>query len=294
LILKNRTIFGFITALVVAGTAICPLMVEAREPEPGYVGSDTCEICHDTVMASLRKSPHWTAFLKEMPDEDARGCESCHGPGERHAEDPTEPIPVSFRDEPAADRVVRCIACHEGRNSIHFTRSIHYREGQACDDCHVSGHEEDRNPPRALLREEDPRLCFECHTDLEAVMTFPFRHRTSDGVLRCSDCHNVHRESVQRMSRWSREDSCIRCHSDNRGPFMFEHLASTVNGCSACHQPHGSTNPKLLVRADVRYLCLECHDDTTRYHDLSDPRFQNCTVCHTAIHGSHVDSKFLR
>lgn len=291
--LNKRSIFGFLAVLLLIGGLSYPLIVRAQEPEPGYAGSDTCEICHDTVMAALQKSPHWTGFLKGIPNETAKGCESCHGPGELHAEDPTEPI-FAFKDESVIERVVKCASCHEGRNGRDFHRSVHFREGQACDDCHVSGHEEDRNPARTLLKEKDPQLCFECHTDMEAVMTLPFRHRTSDGVLRCSDCHDVHKSSIQRMSRWSREDQCIQCHSEKRGPFMFEHLASTVNGCASCHQPHGSTNPKLLIRADVRYLCLECHDNTTRYHDLSNPRFQNCTVCHTSIHGSHVDSKFLR
>jgi predicted CXXCH cytochrome family protein len=75
---------------------------------------------------------------------------------------------------------------------------------------------------------------------------------------------------------------------------MFEHRSVMVTGCASCHEPHGATNPKLLVRSDVRFLCLECHEDTPRFHDLSQDRFQNCTVCHTTIHGSYVDAKFLR
>jgi hypothetical protein len=30
------------------------------------------------------------------------------------------------------------------------------------------------------------------------------------------------------------------------------------------------------------------------FHDLRSPVFQNCTVCHQKIHGSHVDRNLLK
>jgi hypothetical protein len=30
------------------------------------------------------------------------------------------------------------------------------------------------------------------------------------------------------------------------------------------------------------------------FHDLRSPRYQNCTICHQKIHGSHVDRNLLR
>jgi hypothetical protein len=60
----------------------------------------------------------------------------------------------------------------------------------------------------------------------------------------------------------------------------------------------------MLTRADVRFVCLECHANLPQQtpgtsgfigfvppalHDLRSPRYQNCTVCHQKIHGSHVD-----
>ena len=67
-----------------------------------------------------------------------------------------------------------------------------------------------------------------------------------------------------------------------------------------------SANPRMLTRANVRFLCLECHANLPTvpssvagvvppsFHDLRSPRFQNCTVCHQKIHGSHVDRNLLR
>jgi len=262
-------------------------------PAAGYVGMDMCAICHQDLVEAFSKGPHWSAYKLKLPSEEARGCESCHGPGELHASDPTEPI-FAFQDEPVRERIDKCASCHEGRSGMSFHRGIHELGGLACDSCHVSGHEADRRVAASLLREVEPRLCFECHPQQNAQMQMPFRHRTSDGVLKCSDCHDVHGRSMGRRARLAREEACKGCHVDKKGPFMFEHLTSTVTGCTSCHLPHGSTNPKLLVRNQMQSLCLECHPETTRYHDISQARFQNCTVCHVAIHGSHVDAKFLK
>jgi hypothetical protein len=66
----------------------------------------------------------------------------------------------------------------------------------------------------------------------------------------------------------------------------------------------------MLVRSDVRFLCLECHSNvpglkgetdtgsvgpgTPSFHNLALPRFQNCTVCHLAIHGSNTSRVYFR
>jgi predicted CXXCH cytochrome family protein len=80
-----------------------------------------------------------------------------------------------------------------------------------------------------------------------------------------------------------------------------------VDGCESCHNPHGSTNAKLLKRPVVYTLCLECHNGAGNFgrggegvplqspaHNMADPRFRNCTTCHVRIHGSNADPRFLR
>jgi DmsE family decaheme c-type cytochrome len=104
------------------------------------------------------------------------------------------------------------------------------------------------------------------------------------------------------------EPGCLNCHGDKRGPFTFEHPVVRFEGCGACHEPHGSVNPRMLTRPVVLQVCLECHANlpaavATRkaagvvppsFHDLRSPRFQNCTVCHQKVHGSYVDRNLLR
>jgi predicted CXXCH cytochrome family protein len=86
---------------------------------------------------------------------------------------------------------------------------------------------------------------------------------------------------------------------------VFEHPAIRLRGCQGCHEPHGSNNPKMLVRSTMAALCLECHarNPVTRsvltaqppsFHNLNSPTYQNCTTCHVMIHGSNFDGLFFK
>src|SRR5215510_8194109 len=55
-------------------------------PPAGYAGSDTCALCHDDKVGSLKGTPHAQAKNPRSP-EAAHGCESCHGPGQGHVDD---------------------------------------------------------------------------------------------------------------------------------------------------------------------------------------------------------------
>jgi hypothetical protein len=57
----------------------------------------------------------------------------------------------------------------------------------------------------------------------------------------------------------------------------------------------------MLKRATVRQLCFECHTGIINQlspeagnHNQALVRYQNCTVCHSAIHGSNSSSLFFR
>ncbi len=111
------------------------------------------------------------------------------------------------------------------------------------------------------------------------------------------------------VTQWMGNDQpCLSCHADLAGPFVFEHPPLRVEGCSSCHEPHGGTNPRLLARPAVFVMCLECHNEiagfgprgdgivgpTRGFHNLSDPAFRECVLCHSRIHGSNADHLFRR
>jgi DmsE family decaheme c-type cytochrome len=218
---------------------------------------------------------------------------------------------LSFKEMSSAESSATCLKCHEGSQGrseerFNFRRSEHFRHGVSCNDCHSS-----HAPKRTefLLKASEPGMCYQCHADQKASFAKPFHHKVPEGGMKCSDCHNQHGGFMSKSLRNSLngDSGCVKCHSDKQGPFIYEHAPVKTEGCQACHTPHGSTNPKLLTRNVVKFLCLECHSNTPgipdtdgagvgpgtpSFHDINNPRYANCTVCHFEIHGSNKDPFF--
>ena len=76
----NRTVF-ILLALAALATVAGAQTGEAAAAT--YVGSETCVGCHDTVEATM--GAHGKPAFANLSDH---GCETCHGPGSIHADDP--------------------------------------------------------------------------------------------------------------------------------------------------------------------------------------------------------------
>jgi DmsE family decaheme c-type cytochrome len=121
-----------------------------------------------------------------------------------------------------------------------------------------------------------------------------------EGLVECSDCHAVHGAGTLKLARAlpGGDAACFKCHADKQGPFAFEHVPVKTEGCSSCHTPHGSTNPRLLRVSQTNLLCLQCHtfpsvSPSGPAHNLSQ-KYQACTMCHPAIHGSNTNIAFMK
>jgi DmsE family decaheme c-type cytochrome len=288
---RSAATVALLAALALCGTALA-------QDEPERVGSETCEGCHDEVVAGFRDSVHWNA--------DPEGsCENCHGAGSVHAEEMDPALIRLFVAETAADeRSAACASCH-GRNAEHanFRRSDHALGSVACNDCHRIHPAAEGTQPKG-----PPDLCYTCHADIQAQFSLNERHPVRQGGMNCMDCHDVHRATRRARLGGFKQELCLSCHTDYRGPWVFEHEASTVEGCLSCHTPHGSPNRHLLTYQRAGDLCLQCHAEQPFFHDLTETvpgqpppttrqfrstAFNDCTRCHSEIHGSNNDALFL-
>ena len=96
-------------------------------------------------------------------------------------------------------------------------------------------------------------------------------HPVREGLMGCASCHDPHDGTKPKMvsADWVNE-KCLSCHTEKRGPFLWEHAPVREN-CMNCHDPHGSNHDKLLV-AKQPYLCQRCHLNTRHPGSLYDGR----------------------
>src|SRR5713101_4413033 len=282
----------------------------------GFVGSNVCKTCHPDVWSTFYKNPHYKSIAAGNLPAEQTGCESCHGPGKAHVEGRGgKATIIAFSELDPKQVLDKCLRCHaETLSRANIRRSSHTLSDVVCSGCH-SIH---KSPvPKFLLAKRQTDLCYGCHGNVRAQFSMPFKHRVNEGFMSCTDCHNPHGAFAPTWRMASRprlmdqalsnEEPCLKCHSEKRGPFLYEHEPVRVDGCETCHLPHGSTNSRLLRRPVVFTMCLECHNGAAPFgrqnagvlaitpsHNMADPRYQNCTTCHVRVHGSNADPLFLR
>lgn len=293
----------------------------APQPQPpqaaGFVGSNACKTCHADMWLNFYKNPHFKSLASGKEPPERTGCEGCHGPAKAHLEarGGKTTIPRAFSLMQPKQALETCLGCHARDFSrANIRRSEHTLRDVACNSCHSIHHSP---TPKYLLARKQSELCYGCHATTRAQFEMPSKHRVNEGFMQCTDCHNPHGAfaATWRMAQRPRmveqalntEIPCLKCHTDKRGPFVYEHPPVRVEGCDFCHSPHGSMNAKLLRRPVVFTVCLECHNGAPGFgtrndgvpiqssrHNMLDPKFQKCTTCHVQIHGSNSDLYFRR
>jgi len=178
--------------------------------------------------------------------------------------------------------------------------SVHTQNGVSCVSCHSPHH---ASTKEYLLSKSQPELCFGCHLSQKPQFEMPFHHRVEEGLIQCSDCHNVHGSALPKQVRQasSQDAVCFKCHADKQGPYVYEHAAVKVSGCPSCHTVHGGPNPHMLKLSNVNVLCLQCHTTSSFSSAPGAPSFHNqasffqaCTLCHVAIHGSNFNAFYFK
>jgi DmsE family decaheme c-type cytochrome len=223
-------------------------------------------------------------------------CENCHGAGKAHVEGGGDVTKIFNPAKASAKEIdATCLKCHSGAHPD-FERSPHAKAAVGCTTCHdIHGSKEE-----TLLKAAQPTLCFQCHTDEKPQFDMPFHHKVNEGLVKCSDCHDVH-GTFEKSNLRSRNDSnliCTKCHTEKRGPFVYEHTPVKGEGCLGCHTPHGSQNARMLNMPNINVLCNQCHSPvaagTVHGMNAGSSELTPCTDCHTYIHGSNMNAAFLR
>jgi DmsE family decaheme c-type cytochrome len=295
-------------AMLLLGAAAMAAKQEAKADAPGdskstqkqtadpsqFVGSETCKGCHEDQFKQIDMTPHYKTNTMKIRGEAAHGCESCHGSGAEHVAGGGDKTKIFiFKGVKPEEVTKRCMACHESNfDQSQFKRSTHNENGITCTSCHSVHHSKLEH---LLVKKQTP-LCFSCHAEQKGDFQKPFHHRVEEGLIQCSDCHNAHGTLAVRQLRSTPDQDavCFKCHSDKRGPFVFEHEPVKVEGCTSCHFPHGSSNPRMLTTARTNSLCLQCHAATAAIGHTQNTRLQQCIACHSNIHGSNLSNVFFK
>ncbi len=88
-----------------------------------YAGHQVCEGCHSEIQDTKSKGVHKTV-----------NCEACHGPQQKHADDPASVVPAKL------DTTVLCARCHQANvakpKSFPQVNAAEHSGGAPCDTCH--------------------------------------------------------------------------------------------------------------------------------------------------------------
>ncbi len=257
------------------------------------VDDETCLLCHEGYDAELAASGHRLSSQIDNPRVTI-GCVSCHPGGTEHADDPMlenigRPQLMTLGEVTSV-----CAPCHQPHTqtgTVGF--DPHLGMDINCVDCHsIHGRSE------TLLRAEQTDLCGKCHVDALSQFRLRTSHPLADGYINCISCHDFTGDNAPQFGHGGNVN-CFQCHPEQSGPYRYEHQATSSfategNGCTGCHEPHGSPNDRLLNQPG-NGLCFQCHSYPAGHRIAHDGIAQglDCMECHTAVHGSHDNDGLL-
>lgn len=205
----------------------------------------------------------------------------------------------------------KCTRCHDESEAVPVLSIYQTRHGvradertPTCQGCHGASDKHIAGDPNAKTRprpdfvfeaktykpNEAHQLaekCLTCHSTGLRQHWSGSQHANED--MACNNCHRIHTPNDPVLDRVTQPEVCFKCHKEQRA---LMHRISThpvlagKMGCTDCHNPHGSTGPKLLVKNSVNETCWTCHAEKRGpYLFEHQPVSDDCTNCHNP-HGS--------
>ncbi|WP_153914391.1 DmsE family decaheme c-type cytochrome [Shewanella sp. TC10] len=302
--MKNLTFMSVVLILISSFSAsvqaepLDTLMKKFEEGTYSKKGADGCLMCHkrsEKVMA-LFDGVHGQANSSSSPMGGLQ-CEACHGPQGKHR-GKNEPM-IGFGEDAILTAQMQntvCTACHNDTSRSAWHTSMHADQDVSCVSCHEIHVAKDP----VMVKKNQPKVCAECHTKVNADIHKRSSHPIDNGSMVCSDCHNPHGTMTEsELKGYNVNQTCFECHAEKRGPFLWEH-APVMENCANCHDAHGSVNNDLL-KSRVPMLCKQCHAGDIHASTVPGDNQsiqtagQGCLNCHSQIHGSnHTSGKALQ
>jgi len=144
--------------------------------------------------------------------------------------------------------------------------------------------------PKNMKPQEASQICASCHNRSTHLLWDGSQHDNRN--VGCVSCHSVHKPvGDHQLVKKTEMDTCAVCHQAivNKH-YRFSHMPVREGAmqCSSCHNPHGSSNVKLLkAGTTIDESCQTCHADKRGpYLWEHAPVAESCVTCHDP-HGSN-------
>ena len=196
----------------------------------------------------------------------------------------------------------QCAQCHD-ELVAKFGTATHAKlsantglpDGTGCEACHGPGslHVNAGGGAGTIINpKKSPETCFQCHLDKRGQFSLPNSHPVMSGKISCGDCHDPHEGNAIKGTGADLEtqiETCTRCHTAQKGPFVFEHGAMK-EGCTICHNPtlvDGTSKQSVNMAWQIHSihrgenLANPYVLGTTNYQEVRFPGdLRVCTTCH--------------
>jgi len=235
--------------------------------------------------ALAAESPQAANPTVDSRNRDDAVCTKCHDASETKA---VLSIYQTRHGVKADGRTPTCQSCH-GTSEAHVKNTAGTATRPAPEVLFGSRSSKDSSFKRSPIEAQNAS-CLTCHDKSVARTRWAgSAHQVND--VACVSCHEIHTAHDQVRDRRTQPEVCFACHKEQRADSkkMSHHpIGEGKVVCSDCHNPHGSTGPKLLKKNTVTETCYTCHAEKRGpFLFEHQPVVEDCTNCHTP-HGSNI------
>ena len=219
------------------------------------MGCETCHVTHKTgAEPTLENRFHLTKAAPAL-------CIDCHDPKDADLQKAHQGQPFG---------TANCLQCHDPHQSAApklMAKFLHPPfADKTCEICHAPA----KDGKVVLTQATAKDLCVTCHDEQAKKIDSAKVPHPGAQASDCLDCHNPHASAQPYLPKTDAVNICLGCHTDIADLHKKAdlHQPAFEQGCSTCHEGHGSDNEHLLRTASVNKLCLECHGPDSKPQKL--------------------------